>query len=95
MFNRARVAVLGTVRQSYLLSVLFGGCCVIIFLAEGGHVISGHRDGLLEDCKKGVRFNTLSLDGKAVGRQMLQELLRSSAGMEDVVNDTPYILPGK
>ena len=29
-------------------------------------------------------------DGKAVGRQMLQELLRSSAGMKYVVNNTPY-----
>ena len=37
-----------------------------------------------------VRFNALSLDGKAVGRQMLQELLRSSAGMVDFLNNTPY-----
>lgn len=29
-------------------------------------------------------------DGKAVGRQMLQELLPSSAGMKYVVNNTPY-----
>ena len=48
LFNRARVAVLGTVvavlgtvRQSYLLAVLFGGCCVIILLAEGGNLICG------------------------------------------------------
>ena len=46
LFNRARVAVLGTVRQSYLLAVLFGGCCVIVLLAEGGNVICRHCDGL-------------------------------------------------
>ena len=33
LFNRARVALLGTVRQSSLLAVLFGGCWVIILLA--------------------------------------------------------------
>ena len=37
-----------------------------------------------------VGFNALSLAGKAVGRQMLQELLRSSAGMVDFLNNTPY-----
>ena len=35
-------------------------------------------------------FGTLAVDGKAVGRQMLQELLRSSAGMKYIVNNTPY-----
>ena len=42
LFNRARVAVLGTVRQPYLLAVLFGGCCVIILQAEEGNLICGH-----------------------------------------------------
>ena len=48
LFNRARVALLGTVRQSSLLAVLFGGCCVIILLAEEGNLICGHWDGLPE-----------------------------------------------
>ena len=39
LFNRAHVAVLGTVRQSSLLAVLFGGCCVIILQAEEGNLI--------------------------------------------------------
>ena len=42
LFNGARVALLGTVRQSSLLAVLFGGCCVIILLAEEGNLICGH-----------------------------------------------------
>ena len=30
------------------------------------------------------------MDGRAVGRQMLQEVLRSSAGMVDFLNNTRY-----
>ena len=37
-----------------------------------------------------VGFDSLTVDGRAVGRQMLQELLRSSAGMVDVLNNTRY-----
>ena len=37
-----------------------------------------------------VRFGTLAVDGKAVGRQMLQELLKRPAGMEEVLGDIDY-----
>ena len=37
-----------------------------------------------------VRFDRLTVDGKAVGRQMLQELFSSPEGMKEVVNSTPY-----
>ena len=52
LFNRARVALLGTVRQSSLLAVLFGGCCVIILLAEEGNLICRHWDDLRGSCNK-------------------------------------------
>ena len=37
-----------------------------------------------------VGFDSLTVDGRAVGRQMLQEVLRSSAGMVDFLNNTRY-----
>ena len=37
-----------------------------------------------------VRFDRLTVDGEAVGRQMLQELFSSPEGMKEVVNSTPY-----
>ena len=37
-----------------------------------------------------VRFDSLTVDGRAVGRQMLQEVLSSPKGMKQVVKNTCY-----